>query len=138
MMVCGRSTVDVDLLRANTTYEGYSSSDDTIDNFWRMMTERFNNRDRSAFLQFVWGRTRLPLSAQGFERRFRVQRLHHARPDEAFPVAHTCFFSVELPAYSGIEVMVERVAYAMRHCTSIDADAAMNAPDRLVGDLSSP
>jgi E3 ubiquitin-protein ligase HERC2 len=53
--VCG-GAFDVDLLERNTQYEGYSSGDATIRMFWKMMRERFDDRTRSLFLKFVWGR----------------------------------------------------------------------------------
>jgi E3 ubiquitin-protein ligase HERC2 len=38
------------------------------------------------------------------------------------PIAHTCFFSIDLPAYTSREVMKEKLMYAITHCQSIDAD----------------
>jgi HECT-domain (ubiquitin-transferase) len=31
-------------------------------------------------------------------------------------VAHTCFFSLELPAYSSLEVMTKKLLYAIYNC----------------------
>ena len=39
------------------------------------------------------------------------------------PKADTCFFTLHLPAYSSCEVLRERIMYAIRHCTDMDADA---------------
>ena len=39
------------------------------------------------------------------------------------PKADTCFFTLHLPAYSTSEVLRERIMYAIRHCTDMDADA---------------
>lgn len=43
-------------------------------------------------------------------------------PDSYFPVAHTCFFQCELPAYSTIEIMRSKLRYAIFNCTAIDGD----------------
>ena len=39
-----------------------------------------------------------------------------------FPVAHTCFFSLELPAYSTLDIMKEKLRYAIFNCEAIDGD----------------
>lgn len=51
-------------------------------------------------------RTRLPLTAEGFSQRFKLQSFSRSPADDYLPVAHTCFFSLELPAYSSLEVEV--------------------------------
>lgn len=78
----------------------------------------------SQFLRFVWGRSRLPVRAEDFTSKFTIQRLHAATqsPDRFLPVAHTCFFSVDLPRYSSAEVMRERLLYAITHSATIDTD----------------
>ena len=38
------------------------------------------------------------------------------------PVAHTCFFSIELPKYSSDEVMRSKLKFVINHCVTIDAD----------------
>lgn len=44
--------------------------------------------------------------------------------------SHTCFFTIDLPAYSTSEVTYERLNYAITCCSSIDGDGAINdAPD---------
>ena len=52
-----------------------------------------------------------------------------AQPDGSFPIAHTCFFSIDLPAYSTDEIMRKKLTYAMTHTVSIDADASAAASE---------
>jgi hypothetical protein len=40
--------------------------------------------------------------------------------------SHTCFFTIDLPAYSTFEIMYERLNYAIMYCSSIDADGALD------------
>lgn len=54
--------------------------------------------------RFAWGRSRLPLSAEQFSQSFKIQAFARAPADAYLPVAHTCFFSLELPRYSSREV----------------------------------
>ena len=89
---------------------------------WEVL-EELMAEERGFFLQFVWGRSRLPLNEAGFVERFKIQRFGRAPADRYFPVAHTCFFALELPAYSSAKLMRERLRYAMYNCESIDGDA---------------
>lgn len=50
--------------------------------------------------------------------------------DKRLPKADTCFFNIELPAYSSVEVMRERLLFAM----NTDADS-MNADNPDVDDI---
>ena len=42
--------------------------------------------------------------------------------DRYFPVAHTCFFALELPEYSSAKLLRERLRYAIYNCETIDGD----------------
>ena len=99
VQVCGRPKFDVDMLFAQTTYDECSVNDVHIQHFWRCMRERFDDAERSKFLKFVWGQSRLPLRASEFDRKFKIQRYHasDAQPAKFLPISHTCFFSIELP-----------------------------------------
>ena len=50
------------------TYKGVESSAPLIQWFWQVM-EEFSNVERSLFLRFVWGRTRLPRTVADFRGR---------------------------------------------------------------------
>ena len=55
-------------------------------------------------------------------RRFKLQSCHLSPPDDYYPVAHTCFFSLELPAYSSLEITKDKLRYAVYNCMAIDGD----------------
>ena len=81
---------------------------------------RFTPEQRSAFMRFVWGRSRLPASAAEWgDMKLTIHTKHTAQPDRVYPVAHTCFFSLELPAYSSAAHCYERLLYAITHCTQV-------------------
>jgi len=42
--------------------------------------------------------------------------------DFMLPVAHTCFFSIELPRYTKYEVLRAKLLYAITNCQAIDTD----------------
>ena len=74
-LVCGNPEVNMELLKSATDYQGFSASSSEVVWFWEIMEKRFTREDRKAFLKFVWGRTRLPLTREGFSNKFRLTRL---------------------------------------------------------------
>jgi len=98
------------------------------------------------YLRFVWGRSRLPLTSKEFKRKHRIDllRINTGDVNKALPLAHTwyvvfvgmvvgvvctadvaalpSFFSIELPAYTTLEAMEDRLRYAFTNCTAIDTD----------------
>ncbi|KAL3666670.1 hypothetical protein V7S43_008299 [Phytophthora oleae] len=134
LMVCGSPEVNVDLLEKCTEYSSCSPTDDHIVWFWRALRD-FSHEERSAFLRFVWGRSRLPASADEFPQRFKLQSFNQQRAgrsvDAYMPVAHTCFFSIEIPAYSSEAVLREKLLYAIYNCQEIDGDGDSVAANQL-------
>ena len=79
--------------------------------------ESLSNREQSAFIRFAWGRSRLP-PAKDFTTQMRLT----PNSDSRLPIAHTCFFSIELPSYSSKEVLQRRLLYAIHNCQEVDGD----------------
>lgn len=120
-MVCGKPIIDIVLLKSVTEYSSCSATDQHIIYFWQAM-EEFSNEERSMFIRFTWGRSRLPLTADGFPQRFKLQSFGKSPADSYLPISHTCFFSLELPRYSTLEIMKEKLRYAIYNCQAIDGD----------------
>lgn len=72
------------------------------------------------FLKFVWGRTTIPDG----KAKMKIDRMNKKPPDNYLPVSHTCFFTLDLPKYSSIEIMREKLLYAIINCKAIDLDGA--------------
>lgn len=127
VMIAGNPEIDISLLREKTEYRGQiAATDKHIEMFWEVL-ESFSQEDRQNFLQFVWGRNRLPANALGFGRDLfklsdHAQAIQTNKHDLYLPVAHTCFFALELPRYSSKEIIRDRLLYAIRNCSSIDGD----------------
>ena len=66
---------------------------------------------QSAFLRFAWGRARLP--AAGDFRKFKITKYSCDNSDLYLPLSHTCFFTIDLPAYSTKEVLKNKLLYAV-------------------------
>nr|XP_031307020.1 E3 ubiquitin-protein ligase HERC2 isoform X7 [Camelus dromedarius] len=122
-MVCGSPDIPLHLLKSVATYKGVEPSAPLIQWFWEVM-ESFSNTERSLFLRFVWGRTRLPRTIADFRGRdFVIQVLDKYNPPDHFlPESYTCFFLLKLPRYSCKQVLEEKLKYAIHFCKSIDTD----------------
>lgn len=121
MISCGSPDIDLKILKKHTIYEGYTANSREVKDFWTVM-EGFDSKERSNYLKFVWGRSRLPITEEGFTHHMKIQRLDRPNPDAVLPLSHTCFFSIELPAYSNQTVMRNKLLYAITHCNAIDTD----------------
>jgi hypothetical protein len=119
-MVCGVPDVDVDLLESVTEHRINKQAKHVVF-FWKALRS-FSAEDKRMFLRFVWGRSRLPLNAAQFTQRFKLEDFHKSPADQYMPVAHTCFFSLELPRYTSFEVCKAKLLYAVRNCQAIDGD----------------
>ena len=79
--------------------------------------EAFEPADRSAYLRFVAGRSRLPTDPRWSR--------HDPDDDMRLPEARTCFFALVLPSYASSEILRERLLYAIHYCRRHDADFAV-------------
>ena len=77
--------------------------------------EGLDNKDRSQFLRFTWGRSRLP-HKDNWPRPFKLCARNYG--DDMLPLAHTCFFELELPQYSSEKIMRERLLFAIHYGAS--------------------
>jgi len=127
VMVTGNPEIDIALLREKTMYRGNVSSNDRhIQLFWKVLSS-FSLEEKRLFLQFVWGRNRLPATAVGFGRDLFKISDHTSsvttnKHDNYMPVAHTCFFAMELPRYTNERTMREKILYAINNCNTNDID----------------
>ena len=68
LQVCGSPDIPLNLLKSVATYKGIDIGAPLVQWFWEVM-EEFSNAERSLFLRFVWGRTRLPRTIADFRGR---------------------------------------------------------------------
>ena len=118
-LICGPSHIDVEILKKNTVYSGFSSSSLSVIWFWKVLRS-FDEQERRLFLKFVWGRNRLPLSHE-WTSKFTLKHGASMSPD-SLPHASTCFFYLDLPIYPSYEVLRAKLLYSIVNCVAIDAD----------------
>jgi E3 ubiquitin-protein ligase HERC2 len=118
--------------------------------------EEFSPQERSLFLKFVWGRTRLPPVATQLTEKFCIQsfvkkdshgQVKDDNQDQYLPEARkfmnnnilieficiiiidTCFFALDLPRYSSKHILREKLLYAIYNCRAIDTDFRVRDED---------
>ena len=122
--VCGSPKIDLNLLKSVCQYEGLDKNDQTARFFWEVM-ESMSDADQAQVIRFAWARSRLPRTESSFSDKFKLRAM--AGGDNVFPVAHTCYFQLDLPAYSSVTIMRERLLYAIWNTVSIDGDGTTAA-----------
>jgi hypothetical protein len=124
-LVCGAADINVDVLKGNTIYDGLNETSPQIVMFWEVLRE-MTAKERSLFLRFVWGRSRLP-AGKDFKQFKIANKSVSGNPDGYLPLSHTCFFTIDLPPYTTKPIMREKIVYAITHCQAIDLDRVVGA-----------
>ncbi|XWS24002.1 hypothetical protein CRYUN_Cryun28dG0063800 [Craigia yunnanensis] len=116
LLISGLPDIDLDDMRANTEYSGYSAASAVIQWFWEVV-QGFSKEDKARLLQFVTGTSKVPLEGfsalQGISgsQKFQIHKAYGS-PDH-LPSAHTCFNQLDLPEYPSKENLEERLLLAI-------------------------
>ncbi|KAJ4829060.1 E3 ubiquitin- protein ligase upl1 [Turnera subulata] len=143
LLISGLPEIDLDDLKANTEYTGYTTASSVVQWFWEVV-KSFNKEDMARLLQFVTGTSKVPLEGfralQGISgpQRFQIHKAYGA--PERLPSAHTWelvlsmklllivmldpflyFFSsfnqLDLPEYTSKEQLQERLLLAIHEAS---------------------
>ena len=66
------------------------------------MFEGWSQNERKQYLKYVWGRSKIPTNTEDLEY---MHELDYGGETNGFPIAHTCFFRLDLPDYDNIDIM---------------------------------
>ena len=116
LLISGTPDIDVEDLRANTEYTGFTVGSKQIQWFWDVVRE-MNKEDLARLLMFCTGTSKVPLDGfgalQGMQgpQRFQIHRQH--ADDSKLPSAHTCFNQLDLHEYSSKQILRDRLLYAI-------------------------
>ncbi|CAF5219035.1 unnamed protein product [Rotaria magnacalcarata] len=86
--VCGKGHIDIELLKRNTQYSNCKNDTPFIQQFWKILSEMFNEEQKKLFLKFVWGRNTLPSCDEEFTQKFSINVLTNRAScelDRTFP-----------------------------------------------------
>lgn len=118
--VVGACEVSVDRLKEITAYRNCSAQHEVVKRFWSVL-EALSNEEKVDYLRFVWGRTRLPNKEEEVLENHTIE-LDDSKGNDRLPIGRTCFFKLQLPAYSSASALKAKLLYAIQHCKAIDAD----------------
>ncbi|PPD95047.1 hypothetical protein GOBAR_DD07921 [Gossypium barbadense] len=135
LLISGLPEIDLDDLKANTEYTGYTAASPVIQWFWEVV-KAFSKEDMARLLQFVTGTSKVVLGwhpcefigcvqvpLEGFKalqgisgpQKFQIHKAFGA--PERLPSAHTCFNQLDLPEYSSKEQLQERLLLAIHEAS---------------------
>ncbi|KRX01327.1 UBA-like protein [Pseudocohnilembus persalinus] len=130
IMVCGVYTIDIDLLKKNTVYEGMDTDGKKLNEnskrikmLWEALEsdKYFSIEDKRKFIQFCYAVDRLPMTDQEYKQQgivFKISANTSKKalndPDNCFISAQTCFFQLKLPDYTGIEALVKQIKLSIQ------------------------
>ncbi|KAK8580430.1 hypothetical protein V6N13_143527 [Hibiscus sabdariffa] len=116
LLISGLPDIDLDDMRANTEYSGYSAASPAIQWFWEVV-QGFSKEDKARLLQFVTGTSKVPLEGfsalQGISgsQKFQIHKAYGST--DHLPSAHTCFNQLDLPEYLSKEHLEEKLLLAI-------------------------
>jgi len=111
ILVCGDSKIEVAQLQKHATYHGWSKDDIGVKRFWKAFG-KLSYKERSGLIRFSWGRSRLPKEEDWDTHGAPFKLTKKSGGDSAgFPLAHTCFFQLEVPVYSTDEKCLEKLKF---------------------------
>jgi E3 ubiquitin-protein ligase HECW2 len=117
-VIAGTPEINLEDWKCNTVYRGgYHNHHCVIKWFWEAI-ESFTDEQKLRFLQFATGTSSIPY--EGFKAlrgssqqitKFTIDR--YGGSSDSLPIAHTCFNRVDLPHYSSLQEMKEKLLYAI-------------------------
>ena len=90
--------------------------------FWEMF-DSLDQEERKKYLKFVWGRAKIPSDTSILEEKHEIVLLSSTKKVDSLPVAHTCYFTIDIPKYTDLATMTTRIKTAIEFCGEIDLDA---------------
>ncbi|KTF85185.1 hypothetical protein cypCar_00030810 [Cyprinus carpio] len=127
LRTCGLPDINLEFLKAHTMYQvGLMETDQHIEFFWAAL-EMFTQEELSKFIKFACNQERIPFTCpckDGGPDTAHVPPypMKIAPPDGAVGSAdlryirvETCMFMVKLPQYSSLDVMLEKLRYAIHY-----------------------
>ncbi|XP_062851882.1 probable E3 ubiquitin-protein ligase HERC4 [Trichomycterus rosablanca] len=111
-MVIGNTNYDWKELEKSTEYRGdYRAEHPTIKLFWKVFHE-LPLEKKKQFLLFLTGSDRIPILGM---KSLALVIQSTGGGEQYLPVAHTCFNLLDLPKYTSLETLREKLLHAIEH-----------------------
>ena len=115
LIISGVQKIDINDFRENV--RSSYPRDSKVFNLFFECISKWNDIDLAKLLLFMTGSSQVP--PDGF-RHFADSgnpiRISMASNTSALPVAHTCFNTIDLPPYENLEIMDQKLRYAINEC----------------------
>lgn len=114
----GSSSIDVNDLKTNTQYGGYSAESETVKQFWEIF-EELEDSDKCALIKFVTSVPKAPLGGfQRLEPKFAIR--NSGEELDRLPTASTCVNLLKLPNYRSKDLLKQKLLYSIRSNAGFD------------------
>jgi len=114
VLLCGEDNLTPEAVTDCLEFRGFPKSS-KIPKWLPQTILQFSPDNLRRFLIFCTGSPSLPPAAS--DTRIGVQ---YNRPSNSLPVAHTCFFKLDLPDYPDQSIFVEKLMKAIQECATFD------------------
>ncbi|KAG5840241.1 hypothetical protein ANANG_G00186730 [Anguilla anguilla] len=127
LRTCGLPYINLEFLKAHTMYQvGLMETDQHIEFFWGAL-EMFTQEELCKFIKFACNQERIPFTCPCKDGgpRHRPRAPYPMKiappdgaagsPDSRYIRVETCMFMVKLPQYSSLDVMQEKLRYAIHY-----------------------
>uniref|UniRef100_A0A671QHK9 HECT domain-containing protein n=1 Tax=Sinocyclocheilus anshuiensis TaxID=1608454 RepID=A0A671QHK9_9TELE len=127
LRTCGLPDIDLEFLKAHTMYQvGLMETDQHIEFFWAAL-EMFTQEELSKFIKFACNQERIPFTCPckdggpdtahvpPYPMKIAPPDGAVGSPDLRYIRVETCMFMVKLPQYSSLDVMLEKLRYAIHY-----------------------
>uniref|UniRef100_A0AAY5ESC2 HECT domain-containing protein n=1 Tax=Electrophorus electricus TaxID=8005 RepID=A0AAY5ESC2_ELEEL len=127
LRTCGLHYINLEFLKAHTMYQvGLMETDQHIEFFWAAL-EMFTQEELCKFIKFACNQERIPFTCPckdggpdtahvpPYPMKIAPPDGAVGSPDVRYIRVETCMFMVKLPQYSSLDVMLEKLRYAIHY-----------------------
>uniref|UniRef100_W5MLW8 HECT domain E3 ubiquitin protein ligase 4 n=1 Tax=Lepisosteus oculatus TaxID=7918 RepID=W5MLW8_LEPOC len=127
LRTCGLPYINLEFLKAHTMYQvGLMETDQHIEFFWTAL-EMFTQEELCKFIKFACNQERIPFTCPckdggpdtahvpPYPMKIAPPDGAAGSPDSRYIRVETCMFMIKLPQYSSLEVMLEKLRYAIHY-----------------------
>ncbi|XP_043571193.1 probable E3 ubiquitin-protein ligase HECTD4 [Chiloscyllium plagiosum] len=127
LRTCGLPYINLEFLKAHTMYQvGLMETDQHIEFFWAAL-EMFTQEELCKFIKFACNQERIPFTCPckdggpdtahvpPYPMKIAPPDGAAGSPDSRYIRVETCMFMIKLPQYSSLEIMLEKLRYAIHY-----------------------
>ncbi|XP_039598680.1 probable E3 ubiquitin-protein ligase HECTD4 [Polypterus senegalus] len=127
LRTCGLPYINLEFLKAHTMYQvGLMETDQHIEFFWTAL-ETFTQEELCKFIKFACNQERVPFTCPckdggpdtahvpPYPMKIAPPDGTSGAPDSRYIRVETCMFMIKLPQYSSLDIMLEKLRYAIHY-----------------------